>query len=132
MNKTKILSLILWLTALHSFVVGIGLIFIPDSLLEYLGFAACTDHFFHVQGGVFHIAMSVCYSMSAYNLRKFESLIVFSIIVKLIATIFLFTYFIFIKQTFVILSSAVSDLLFFCWIFWAYYKLNIQVKLNDK
>ncbi len=120
MKKTKVLSIILWITALHSFVIGIGLIFIRNALLEYLGFIACNDHFFHVQCGVFHIAMSFCYSMAAYNLKKYEPLIVFSIIVKLIATIFLLTYFIFIKQTFIILSSAISDLLFFCIILWTY------------
>jgi hypothetical protein len=121
MNKAKILSLILWLTALHSLVVGIGLIFIPNSLLEFLGFAVGTDRFFLVQGGVFHIAMAFGYAIAAYDLRRFESLIIFTIIVKLLATIFLFTYFFFIKQTFVILSSAISDFLLFCVIIWTYY-----------
>lgn len=121
MNKSKILSLILWLTALHSLVVGIGLIFIPNSLLEFLGYTVGTDRFFLVQGGVFHIAMAVGYAIAAYDLKRFESLIIFTIIVKLIATIFLFTYFFFIKQTFVILSSAISDFLFFCVIIWTYY-----------
>jgi hypothetical protein len=58
---------------------------------------------------VFHIAMSVCYAMAAYNKKRFAVLIVFSIIVKFIATVFLLLYYIFISNQPLIIISCVSD-----------------------
>lgn len=107
----KILSVLLWLVALHSFLVGIGLIILPGSFFEFLGFKSTFDRFFSTQGGVFHIAMSVGYALAGYDKVKYKQLIVFSVIVKFIATLFLFTYFIFISSQFLIISSGISDLL---------------------
>lgn len=107
----KLLSVFLYLVALHSFIVGIGLIFLPDSVFQFLGFIKTFDRFFSTQGGVFHIAMSLAYAMAAYNLIKYKQLILFSIIVKFIATIFLFTYFIFISNQWLIILSGISDLI---------------------
>lgn len=107
----KLLSVFLYLVALHSFIVGIGLIFLPGSVFQFLGFIKTFDRFFSTQGGVFHIAMSLAYSMAAYNLIKYKQLIIFSIIVKFIATIFLLTYFIFISNQWLIILSGISDLI---------------------
>ena len=46
------------------------------------------DRFFSTQGGVFHIAMSVCYGLAAKDKNQYESLIIFSVVVKFLATIF--------------------------------------------
>lgn len=105
----KILSVFLWLVSFHSFLVGIGLIILPASAFESLGYNTNFDRFFSTQGGVFHIAMSICYSMAAYNLKHNEQLIIFSIIVKFLATFFLVIYFIFINQLLLIIFSGVSD-----------------------
>jgi hypothetical protein len=107
----KILSVFLWLVAIHSFLVGIGLIILPSSAFEFLGFDPTFDRFFSTQGGVFHIAMSVGYAMAGYDKIKNERLIVFTIIVKFIATIFLITYFVFISSHWMIILSGISDLL---------------------
>lgn len=107
----KILSVLLWLVALHSFLVGIGLIMLPASFFEFLGFKSTFDRFFSTQGGVFHIAMSVGYALAGYDKVKYKQLIVFSFIVKFIATLFLFTYFIIISSQFLIISSGITDLL---------------------
>jgi hypothetical protein len=106
----KILSVFLWLVAIHSFLVGIGLIVLPYSVIEFLGFDPTFDRFFSIQGGVFHIAMAVCYTMAGYDKIKYRQLIIFSIIVKFIATIFLITYFIFISSQWMIIVSGISDL----------------------
>jgi uncharacterized membrane protein len=118
MNKTtsylsghKYLSLFLWLVAIHSFLVGIGLIVLPLPLLKLFGYGVCAERFFPSQGGVFHIAMAVGYAMGAYNLKSYDCLIIFSIIVKFIATVFLFTYFFLVSSIWLVLLSGISDFL---------------------
>ena len=107
----NILSMILWLIALHSFIVGIGLIVMPPHLMEFLGFNSCGDRFFQCQGGLFHIVMAVAYSLAALKTSKFECLILFSIIVKFSATIFLFIYYFFAAQIWMVLLSGITDCL---------------------
>jgi hypothetical protein len=107
----KILSVLLWLVALHSLIVGIGLIILPSSVFELLGFELTFDRFFSTQGGVFHIAMSVGYAIAAHNKIKFRQIILFSIIVKFIATVFLITYFLFITSQWLVILSGISDFL---------------------
>lgn len=111
LREDKILSVFLWLVAIHSFLVGIGLIVLPSSGFEFLGFDPTFDRFFSTQGGVFHIGMSVGYAMAGYDKIKYEQLIVFTIIVKFIATIFLITYFVFISSHWMIILSGITDLL---------------------
>lgn len=108
---SKYLSIFLWLVTIHSFFVGVGLILLPDSFLDFFGYNECTERFFPSQGGVFHIAMAVGYAMAAYNLKRYECLIIFSIVVKFMATIFLFTYFIFVSSIWLVLLSGISDFL---------------------
>ncbi|HPR89710.1 MAG TPA: hypothetical protein PL181_16990 [bacterium] len=52
-DYNKALATFLWLIAIHSFLVGLGLIFMPYSLLEQMGYASCSERFFRAQGGVF-------------------------------------------------------------------------------
>jgi Na+-driven multidrug efflux pump len=122
----KAISVFLWLVALHSFIVGICLILLPSSVFEFLGFNPSFDRFFSTQGGVFHIIMSVCYAMGAYDLKKFLALVIFSFIVKFIAAIFLLLYFILISSQLLIILSCISDLVMGCIIFWLYSKLDKQ------
>lgn len=110
-DSKKLLSIFLWLVAVHSFLVGVGLIILPDSLINFFGFNKCTERFFPSQGGVFHIAMAVGYAMAAFDLRKYDCLIIFSIIVKFLATVFLFIYFFFVSSIWLVIFSGVSDFL---------------------
>ncbi|HET55512.1 MAG TPA: hypothetical protein ENN33_09890 [Ignavibacteria bacterium] len=110
-NSTKLLSIFLWFVAIHSFVVGVGLIVLPLPLLKFFGYGVCAERFFPSQGGVFHIAMAVGYAMGAYNLKSYECLIIFSIIVKFMATVFLFTYFFLVSSIWLVLLSGISDFL---------------------
>jgi hypothetical protein len=111
LKSDKILSLFLWLVAIHSFLVGIGLIVLPSSAFEFLRFDPTFDRFFSTQGGVFHIAMAICYAMAGYDKIKYRQLIIFSIIVKFLAAIFLIIYFLIVSTQWLIIVSAVSDLL---------------------
>ena len=120
----KLLSIFLWIVSLHSFGVGIGLILLPASTFEYLGFLIPSERFFPSQGGVFHITMTICYALAAYDKKRFESLITFSVIVKLIATLFLLVYFLFISSQLLIIISAFTDLAMGIIIWLLYYRLS--------
>jgi len=124
LREDKILSVFLWLVAVHSFLVGIGLIVLPSSAFEFLGFNPTFERFFSTQGGVFHIAMSVGYAMAGYDKIKYKQLIVFSIIVKIIATVFLISYFLIISSQWLILMSGISDFLMGIIILYLYLVLN--------
>lgn len=114
------LSLLLWLIAFHSFAVGVALILIPPDLMQYFGYNLINERFFSLQGGVFHIVMSVCYFLAALKLEKFKGLIILSITAKFIATIFLTSYFIIFEQIKVVLLSGIVDYLMGMAILFAY------------
>lgn len=114
------LSFILWLIAFHSFVVGLALIIIPPDLMKHFGYNLINERFFSLQGGVFHIVMSVCYFLAALKLEKFKGLIILSITAKFIATVFLITYFIIGDQILVVLFSGIVDCIMGIAILFAY------------
>jgi hypothetical protein len=124
MRKDELLSVFLWLVAVHSFLVGSGLIVLPTSAFEFLGFNTTFERFFSTQGGVFHIAMSVGYAMAGCDKIKYKQLIVFSIIVKFIATVFLISYFLIISPQWLILMSGISDFLMGVVILYLFLVLN--------
>jgi len=126
-NQDKVLTTILWLVAIHSVMVGLGLIFMPSDLMELLGFNVCTERFFPTQGGVFHIIMAIAYTMGATRLPKFECMISFSIIVKFCATLFLLIYYLVVAQTWMILFSGIADCLMGMAILWAYSISNKKI-----
>ncbi|MBL1211847.1 MAG: hypothetical protein HND52_00700 [Ignavibacteriae bacterium] len=127
---SNILRIFLQLVAVHSFVVGVGLIIMPTNLLDYLGFHGCTERFFPTQGGVFHIVMAIGYLMAASKSNKYECMIIFSIIVKMCATLFLLTYYIFVAQTLMILFSGITDCIMGI-IIWQLYSKTKYTKENN-
>jgi len=116
----KHLVLILWLVAIHSFAVGCGLMFSPPSLLQFFGFGHYGEKFFPVQGGVFHIVMSVAYVLAAVGLQRYNGLLQLSILAKIMATIFLLSYYFFINPIWTVLASGIGDGLMGIVLFWAY------------
>ena len=103
------LSILLWLIGLHSILVGFGLVFLPASIMPKFGLESYIEGFFPVQGGVFHIVMGIAYLLAGIGIEKFKGLITLTILAKFLATIFLLTYFISIKQAWVILASGIGD-----------------------
>ncbi|MBU8871676.1 MAG: hypothetical protein KOO60_12490 [Gemmatimonadales bacterium] len=103
------LKIWLWLMAFHSFAVGLGLIWHPAILLSRLGYVPCSEPFFPTQGGVFHIVMAVGYSMAAWNPSNFRCLVIFSIVVKVMATVFLAVYWFINPSLWVVLMSGLAD-----------------------
>ena len=119
-DPARRLSLLLWLIALHSTAVGIGLIWHPPALLAKMGYAPCSEPFFPTQGGVFHVVMAVCYGMAAWNPRRNRALVTFTITVKLIATLFLILYWAFAARLPMILFSGLGDGAMAAAVVWAY------------
>jgi hypothetical protein len=103
------IKLFLWLIALHSFSVGIGLILFPPSYLEFFGFSNYRYSFFQAQGGIFHLVMSVAYVMAIKYMDRSPGLIIFSISAKFIATAFLLIYYLFMENSWMIIMSAFGD-----------------------
>jgi len=132
LKEDKVLSIFLWLVAIHSFFVGAGLVVLPTSAFEYFGFNPTFERFFSTQGGVFHIAMSVGYAMAGYDKKKYKQLIVFSIIVKFIATVFLISYFLIISSQWLILMSGISDFLMGIIILYLYLILNRNLYFDQE
>jgi hypothetical protein len=110
LNYEKSLKLILWLIALHSFCFGIALIVLPISVIEFFGFRLI-EKFFAIQGGVFHIVVSLAYIMAAMDLRNALKLIILSCTAKFMATIFLLTWFFFGSHIFMVIFSGIADFL---------------------
>lgn len=111
MNISKILKIVLWLTALHSFLVGMLLIILPASIMVNFGFDLHYNNFFRVQGGVFHVVMSIFYSVAATDMRKHIIIIKLIIIIKFIAALFLILYFFVSNRIITVLLSGIGDLL---------------------
>lgn len=105
----KLLSTVLWLVALHSIAMGLALIVQPNLLMKLSGFSPECERFFPAQGGVFHILMAVAYVMGATDIEKYHYLIVFSIIVKTLATLFLMVYCFAVEFKWIVLLSGIGD-----------------------
>jgi len=114
------LQLILVLVCAHSVGVGLGLVLQPRLILGIFGFNICTERFFPTQGGIFHIVMAVAYGMAAWNLIKYRCLILYSIIVKGMATIFLSIYFFAVQSIWSIMLFSICDCAMCLAILWAY------------
>ena len=110
--------------ALHSFGVGIGMIILPIDWIAYFDIIPSKHRFFITQGGIFHILMAVAYSVAALDVTKNDSLIIFSIIVKSSATIFLFSYYAFVNHFLIVLGSGVVDLTMAMAVIFFYYRLK--------
>jgi len=103
------LSLVLWLVALHSALVGLGLIVHPAWLIARAGFHPLAEPFFPTQGGVFHIVMAVGYALAARDPIRRPELVRFAIVVKVMATVFLVTWWSLARPIPTVLLSGVAD-----------------------
>ncbi len=107
----KLLKIFLLLITLHTFCVGLGLILIPLEYFELFGFENYRGGFFKVQAGVFHLVLCVAYVLAARDPVRNKHMVVFAIFAKFIATLFLFSYSIFIKMAWMVLVSGIADFL---------------------
>lgn len=126
--NVKFIRIFLVLVGLHSIAVGINLISFPPSWMATFGFLPITENFFKVQGGVFHIVMAVAYLLAAWKPVDCQILIIFSIIAKFIATVFLFSYFFIIGGAPTILLSGIVDFLMGVVLLFLYKRTQFHLK----
>jgi len=107
----KLLKVFLWLIALHSFCVGLGLMLIQLVHYDLFGFENYQGNFFKIQAGAFHLVMVIAYVMAARDPVKNKPMIVFSILAKFTATVFLLSYAFFGDMVWMVLVSGFADLL---------------------
>jgi hypothetical protein len=108
-DQRRILGIFLKLVAIHSLLVGIGLMVLPAEWQRFFGFDASTEPFFRVQAGVFHIVMAVAYLLASRLGKHTHGLVVLTICAKLIATVFLLTYYVVVSRIWIVLISAAGD-----------------------
>jgi hypothetical protein len=85
MPPEKMKTVFVWLVALHSYGVGLALIFLTRWGLGFGGFEA-ESYFFARQGGVFHLLVATVYLV---EFRRYGTLD-FMVLAKATATVFLF------------------------------------------
>ena len=111
MSIRRFLSVLLYLITLHSFMVGVILVFIPFRTLTHFGYQDYHGAFFKVQGGVFHIVMSIIYFMAARDPINNRILVFLIILIKFAATLFLFSYYLFADRIWMVAASGAGDLI---------------------
>ena len=103
------LVVLFWAMALHSFVIGLILIFHPADMIGYFGYKSIHEQFFPVQGGVFHILMAVLYFLTAAQWMHLKCLVYFSLIVKSTAVVFLLSYYAFVDHITILIVLGFCD-----------------------
>ncbi len=129
-DKIYLTKVFLYLVAVHSFFVGMGLIFFPSSLMEKFFFSAINEPFFKIQAGVFHIVMVVAYIVAAMDPINNIRFIIFAIITKLIATAFLITYFLLNTSMITVFLSGLGDFIMAIILYLLFNNIKNQISKN--
>jgi hypothetical protein len=129
-NTANILKILLWLIALHSFIVGLILISTGNAGMQYFGFKEGNE-FFQVQGGVFHLVMCTAYIIASLNLEKSKGLIIFIILAKTIATLYLLIFYFLIDDVITILLAGIGDGLMGLLVYILYFKMLTKKSMED-
>jgi hypothetical protein len=81
----KLERVYVWLVALHSFAIGVGLVFLTDFSLRFAGWGEPDPAFFPRQGGAFHFVVAAGYLIEHLRHRT----VTLMITAKSIAFVFL-------------------------------------------
>ncbi|MEA1934054.1 MAG: hypothetical protein U9N60_06465 [Thermodesulfobacteriota bacterium] len=117
------LQFFLWCAAGQSLVVGFVLLSQPALITKLFGGGSFPGYFFWAQGGVFHIILAFLFHIAARDVDGQSLMVIFSIIVKVIATIFLLVYFFFVDSILLALLAGIGEgvlgvLILFSYIFY--------------
>lgn len=121
--KRNWFKLLFILIAIHSFVIGSGLLICPVKFLSFFNFSIPDEKFFPMQSGIFHYILTFAYIMIALWPERNHGLILLTIVTKLMATVFLFSYYFLAERGWAILLSGVIDCLIGLTILWCYINL---------
>ncbi|MBE0644340.1 MAG: hypothetical protein IH600_09700 [Bacteroidetes bacterium] len=111
-RSESFISLVLLTASVHSMCTGIGLILHPDWLLLWGGWHMVTEPFFPVQGGLFHVLMALLYLYARSSDAARVILLPYIIVVKAVATGFLFLYAATVEWIWMVAASGFLDGLF--------------------
>ncbi len=114
------LRALLVMVALHSAGVGVGLILALPPVMTFMGFGTIHEPFFPAQGGVFHLVMTVAYLLPAAAPERYEPILVLVVATKMIATVFLFSFWLFVEPIWMVLFSGLTDLAMGLLVLWAW------------
>ncbi|UCG27528.1 MAG: hypothetical protein JSV24_11230 [Bacteroidales bacterium] len=120
---------ILILVSVHSFAIGSGLIFMPGKLMPFWGLTVPAENFFQIQGGILHYILAIAYFMAATGYNRYQGLLILAIITKFLATLFLFSFYLFVERAWIILVSGIIDYLMGLTILWGF--LHFHWNMND-
>ena len=116
------LQIILIILCIHSSMVGAALIILPAEVMPFFGLTVPVEKFFPAQGGVFHIVMAFSYFIACMWFGRNPGLILFIILAKFIATVFLFSFYFLVEMAWIILVSGITDCLMGLAVLWGYFK----------
>ena len=108
------------------------LILIPLEYFDLFGFADYSGNFFKIQAGVFHIVMCVAYVWAAHDPVRNRLMILFAISAKMIATLFLLSYALFMDMVWMVVASGVFDFLMGVVLIWFYRGLREQPSVGRR
>ena len=113
----KVFQWIMGLIAAHSIGFGVALVVLPIPVIEFFGFHL-VEKFFAVQGGIFHIVVSIAYIYAAVDPEDSRKMVILACSAKFMATLFLLSYYFFVSHIFMVVygrpSCIASDLGFLC------------------
>lgn len=109
-NSQHLLFYFLIAVALHSIAVGVALMLFPLEWLNWFGYHA-REKFFPTQAGIFHLVMGAAYCGAALRMNASPDLLLFSVMAKFTATVFLLTYYFFVNDITIIFISGIGDLI---------------------
>ena len=127
----KYLNYLLIVISLHSALIGINLIVLPAECFTYLNYNELNEPFYAYQGGVFHIVMAAGYYLAALARHERKIFLLFIIIVKFCATVFLLIYFAFEKQIIIVLFSGLTDFIMGLAVLYFYRLINDVEKTDN-
>jgi len=105
----RLLKWFLLLVAAHTLGVGVVLIIAGPSVMGYFGFPYLESRFFQMQGGVFHLLVPYVYYKASTDPKRYEYLVIFSVVIKCVATIFLLSYYFLVESILMVLLSGIVD-----------------------
>jgi hypothetical protein len=124
-NLTKLTLIII---ALHSFIAGSILILSPVEIIQWFGLSIPSESFYSVQGGVLLCIMSIGYLMIGLKYAHEQRLVLLASIAKFIGAIFVFICYFFIEGAWIVLASAITDLLMGFILAWDYIDISLDFK----
>jgi len=108
-NWQRALKLIIVLISIHSFLLGIAMLFSPRVFTEFFGVASKGQFFWQSQSGIFLFILAIAYYLAYREIDRSRILVNFLVLSKALAAVFLLTHWIFFNAPDSIALAAAGD-----------------------